>query len=232
MLGLLFPLDEESRPFKASINDQKPILRGKHQFIEGTYHGTLLAAAITGMGKVSAAMRAQALIDYYSPRLLLLAGVAGCLTDEMMPGDIFIASEICQHDVYAPSKGTKWRDYRHHGQGIFLGDEGLHSTALALDWDKSNVFTGRLLTGDKAVATKDYTKKLIDKLKGKAVDMESAAVAQVAAYNDIPLLVVRVISDNANENAMKDFQANFSNACQLLGEYLELLLGKLIEKEL
>jgi len=78
------------------------------------------------------------------------------------------------------------------------------------------------------VATTAYAEKLRRELNGQAVDMESAAAAQVAAFNKVPLVVIRAISDSADENAVNQFKINFSTACRSLDEYLKLFLDKLL----
>ncbi|MBO8167660.1 MAG: 5'-methylthioadenosine/adenosylhomocysteine nucleosidase [Thermoanaerobacteraceae bacterium] len=227
MLGILFPLAEERQPFENTVGYKKQLTVGPFVYREGSYSNVPMVWTIAGMGKVSAAMAAQALIDRYGPNKIIIAGVAGGLLPEMRPGDLVVATEVCQHDVDSPCKGYAWEAYRHRGRSLYKVDEELLSLTSRITWDKSKVFKGRLLTGDRAVVSSRYAAKLREKLNGCAVDMESAAIAQVAAANGIPFLVLRAVSDLADENALQTFKLNFNSVCGILSEYLCKVLEKL-----
>ena len=232
MICILFALTEEMEPFanKIGVLSEQQVV-GHFRYLTAATAAQRLVLTVTGMGKVSAAMATQAVIDRFRPDLIIQAGVAGSLRTDMRAGDVFVASEICQHDVHMAGTADKWQSCSHQGQVIYKPNRDALGIALQVPWPGNSArFSGRLLTGDKAVATAKYADKLRRELSGDAVDMESGAVAQVACVNNVPFCVLRTISDNADEHAMTHFHNNFPHACAVLGEYLYVLFGKLVNE--
>ena len=180
-----------------------------------------LSVAWSGWGKVSAARAATRLIatEYksYNVDFLLFTGVAGSLSSELKQWDIIIPNEVIQHDLdarpifkrfYIPnlnidklSPKKEWYDW------IFKSiSKNLNSKELS---NFRNVHKGLIGTGDKFLSDKDEVNKLkslLPELKG--VEMEGAAVAQVAHQENIPWAIIRVISDSADDSAADEF-SNF-----------------------
>ncbi len=181
--------------------------------IEGMLFDHHVVASITGMGKVSAAITCQKLISDYMPNAIIITGAAGALASDLTVGDIVVSRDCIQHDVdirtFGYPRGTIavtmeeamiWR--------IFLADETLKNLALSTKINKHTIREGRILTGDQFLTTThraDYH-YLIEELKGDAVDMEGAAVAQTCYANKVPFLIIRTISDKANDTATHDFK--------------------------
>ena len=167
-----------------------------------------------GVGKVMAAMTTQRLIDTLQPDAVLMVGVAGGLNPRLAIGDVVIAAETLQHDLDVTALGVArgtvpFTEYR-----WLAADPGLLEAALAVQLDGTNeageplqLHRGCILTGDQFMsrAAQQQQRYLVDELRGDAVDMESAAVAQVCICNQVPHLVVRVISDTADGSAKVDF---------------------------
>lgn len=168
------------------------------------------------MGKVNAAMAAQAAVDRFRPAALLTCGSAGGLHPAVQPGDLVIGTHTAQHDV-----GMNWGSrfvtlgvqFHHNGRTgqrrRFPADPSLlaaaQEAALSLPHDGDGrppqVHAGLIVTGDQAVFSSQRRQAILDTWQALAVDMESAAVAQVAAAHGIPWLAIRGISDSADEEA-------------------------------
>ncbi|OGG28142.1 hypothetical protein A3A64_03145 [Candidatus Gottesmanbacteria bacterium RIFCSPLOWO2_01_FULL_48_11] len=185
-----------------------------HQFscIEGTLFGKKVVATITGLGKVSAAITSQQLISAYHPQAIILTGAAGGLAPDLSVGDVVVSRDCLQHDVdirtFGFPRGTLaitmeesmiWR--------ILKADERLRKLALSTKGTKHRIREGRILTGDQFFTTAHRTdfQYLTDELNGDAIDMEGAAVAQVCYANKVPFVIIRTISDKANDTATQDF---------------------------
>lgn len=177
-------------------------------------HDVLVTAS--GIGKVNAAMALQATIERYRPRAILVCGSAGSLADEVLPGDLVVGEQAIQHDA-GVNLGRRFvhtgvnvrRDGRRRVQRAFRADPALVAAARSaserLPHDgngrPAQVHFGPVATGDQVIFSTERKQWMRDTLGALAVEMESAAVAQVAQANGIPWLIVRGISDTADGEA-------------------------------
>ena len=193
------------------------------RFVEGRLHGRRVVVALTGVGKVSAAMITTLLIHQFGPSEIIFTGIAGGLSPDVSPGDIVVATKTAQHDLGTlATTGMKNRGTRNPVDGtrnpvFFPGDERLLKLAKAagsripltviatsLGDRRPRVVEGTVVTGDVFVASAEAKAAIRDRLNADAVEMEGAAVAQVCWQLGRPCLVVRSISDLADKNAGRD----------------------------
>ena len=168
-----------------------------------------------GVGKVHAAVAAQQVITQYAPDAIFSCGTAGGLDGRKQIGDIVVGTTTSQHDYGFMMPET----FIHFGLYIlrknkkrtflkaFAADELLLNTAhrLKAQWSESfQVFTGPILTGDQVIFSSEKRQALAKQFDALAVDMESAAIAQVCEMHNIPFLAVRGISDHADESIHLD----------------------------
>lgn len=185
-------------------------------FWRGRLAGRDVWLVVCLMGKVNAAMTAQAAVERFRPAAILICGSAGGLHPDILPGDLVISTHAAQHDA-----GMNWGNrfvtlgvqFHHNGRiGLrrrFPADPSLlaaaQEAARALPHDghgrPPQVHAGLIVTGDQAVFSRQRRQAILETWQALAVDMESAAVAQVAAAHSIPWLAVRGISDLADEDA-------------------------------
>jgi len=221
-IGLL-AVGHESRPLLGKMQVETKTQHGMATFYQGSYQGRDAVLVRMAMGKVNAAMAAQALIDLFDAAPLILCGTAGAVAPEVEVGDVVIGSELVSHDagVYL-SEGFKFCGVRaSSGQGqwgwvrAFQADSHLVGAALSagenLLWPRGSrkrppaVRVGTIVTGDQVVFSQEKKEWLHETFEALAVEMEGAAVAQVAAANGRPWLVVRAISDQADADTGFDF---------------------------
>lgn len=230
-IGILGAMKEEIGELEDHLNNTNKInygdltiISGEFFFNQNTSQRIFLSMAWSGWGKVSSARTATRLIStkYNNSDidLLLFTGVAGAISSELKQWDIIIPDMVIQHDLdarpifkrfYIPSLNKDvlspekdWYDW------IFKSiAKNLNSSALA---DFGKLKKGLIGTGDKFLSNKDDIKKLkslLPELKG--VEMEGAAVAQVAHQENIPWVIIRVISDSADDSAADEFSNFISN---------------------
>lgn len=164
----------------------------------------------SGVGKVFSAMICQKLIDEFNVRKVIFSGVAGALSKRLNILDVVVANDLICHDVDATVLGFKRGEIPYSGYRVFSCSNDLKSLAFGARLKSNNkMIKGRILTGDQFFSHKDKKKNkyLVEELKGDAVEMEGAAVAQVCTVNQVPFLVVRTISDKADGKAGKDFNS-------------------------
>jgi adenosylhomocysteine nucleosidase len=227
------------------IDKQQQTIEGI-RFVSGKIGGKRIVIAFTGIGKVNAAMTTTLLIEHFKPNQVIFTGIAGAVNQQLQPGDIVIAEKTAHHDM-----GTLWPEGLFH-KGVknrlngwenpvfFDGDEQLlklaERAAQQVEFSSIRIISGQrspkvvkgvVVTGDSFIASADKSAELRKKLNADAVEMEGAAVAQLCYQRRIGFLVIRSISDNADEGAVLDKQ-NFyilaaKNSSSLVIEMIDLL---------
>ncbi len=220
-IGLL-AVGHESHPLLEKIQVETKTRHGMATFYQGIYQGRDAVLARMAMGKVNAAMAAQALIDRFDAAPLILSGSAGAVAPQVEIGDVVIGARVIPHDA-----GVYLSDFKFcgvmasNGQGrqgwvrAFQAEPRLVQAALSagedLLWPRGNrkrppaVRVGTIVTGDQVIFSQGKKEWLYRTFEALAVEMEGAAVAQVAAANSRPWLVVRAISDQADASTGFDF---------------------------
>ena len=177
-----------------------------------------LSIAWSGWGKVSAARAATRLIGHQFNKVkvdaIFFTGVAGAINSKLKQWDIIIPYELIQHDMDARPLFMKY-------EIPALKTARIKSNKLMNDWTLStlknsikdgslknfgNIYEGLIATGDKFISNKNDIENISKEMEDLyAVEMEGASVAQVAKQEKIPFQIIRVISDEANENSSEDF---------------------------
>ena len=228
--------------------------RQEHQierikFVSGKLHDRNVVVAWTGVGKVNAAMTTTLLIEHFRPERIIFTGIAGALNPQLRPGDIVIAEKTAHHDMGTiwPEglfvKGVKNRLSGMENPVFFQADEKLitcaHRAAEQIDMRRVETVTGQrnpkiikgvIVTGDSFIASTEKRAELRKKLQADAVEMEGAAVAQICYQRQIDHLIIRSISDSADEGAVMDKQMFYilaaKNSSDLVAEMISLLNSK------
>ena len=184
-----------------------------------------------GIGKVNAALGAQQMINEYHPDCIISSGCAGGNGDDINIQDVVVSSELCYHDVYC---GTAIDNTTQYGQvqGLparYQADAELLSKASALNCGVA-VHQGLIVTGDWFVDTREKMRSIINLFpEAKAVDMESAAIAQTCYVNKVPFISFRVVSDIPLRDTDASQYHNFwdtiaRNSFQVTRTFVESLL--------
>jgi 5'-methylthioadenosine/S-adenosylhomocysteine nucleosidase len=174
---------------------------------EGMLFGKRCAVALSGVGKVAAAMSAQYLAEKYKPEVFLFTGVGGALNEQYAIGDVVLAADCVQHDLDGRGLGFALGQIPYTTIRFLASDERLLGIAKEAPIEHK-IHTGRVLTGDQFIMNKSHEKfhYLTKELHGDAVDMEGAAVAYVCMVHQLPFLLIRTISDEANEHSPVNFE--------------------------
>ncbi len=174
-----------------------------------------VAVAKCGIGKVFAALCAEALIIKYSPSLIVNTGVGGALAKDLKTGDIVIAESLCQHDMDTSAIGDPVGLVSGINKIYFDADkrasEILLEAAKSLELDAR---VGRVASGDKFIASTEDKLRITKEFSADVCEMEGCAIAQTAFVNNIPFAVVRSISDSADGEATMDYPTFLPIAAQ------------------
>ena len=216
MLGIIGAMDEEVAMIKAQLTDVQVESRAAMDFYKGKLEGKEVVVVRSGIGKVNAAMCTQILADIYSVTGVVNTGIAGSLKAEIDIGDIVLSSDALQHDMDATGFGYEPGQIPRVETLAFKADEGLINLAeecCSRVNPDIHTFVGRVVTGDRYlygdqfISDKEKKKWLTDTFGGYCTEMEGAAIAQACYLNSIPFLIVRAISDKADDSASVDYPA-------------------------
>lgn len=224
-IAIVAALHEELASVLALMPDEHKETIAGRDFWVGHLHGQDAVAVLSGIGKVAAATTATLLIQRFGVDRIVFTGVAGGLGEGVKVGDVVVARALLQHD-YDVSPIFPRHVIPGHGISRFPTDNPLSEqlacasetvlAALTRHVDAQSITTyglnqprlhqGLIVSGDRFVCTTVESDQLLRDLpEALAVEMEGAAFAQVCKDFNIPLAVVRTISDRADDAAHVDF---------------------------
>ena len=206
-IGIIGAMDEEIAFIKeiAEIVTAKNIL-GLDFYIT-KFGGNSVIIVKCGIGKVNAAACTQVLIDHFSVDCVINIGVAGAVYKELNIGDVVISTDALQHDMDVSALGDPVGTIPRMEESRFKADEELIALAEKAGEALENhkVFKGRVASGDQFIDSKEKKDWIHDTFDAYCTEMEGAAVAQAAYLNKVPYLIVRAISDKADDSAHMDY---------------------------
>ena len=246
MIGLMGAMPEEMNRVIAAITEKKEVERGNRLYHTGKLCGKEVVAVFSRWGKVAAATTAANLILEYNVDRIIFTGVAGAISPDLNIGDVVIAQRLFQHDMDARPLMRRYEIPLTGKTSFEIPDETIRQMGNAVhvflvknrefrkrlsEYGINNpkMMLGDIASGDLFVSGVEMRRDLIRNLPSVVcVEMEGAAVAQVCYDFDVPLIVVRVISDTADEQAhtsaigfVNQHAGEYSLA--ILKEYLHLL---------
>ena len=205
-IGIIGAMASEVDGLVAALSEHESETVGGILYHTGMLEGKRVAIARCGVGKVFAAICAEAMIIKYSPSLVINTGVGGALAAGLKTTDIVIADKLCQHDMDTSPLGDPKGLVSGINKIYFDTDERavgiLKSSAERLGL---NAYVGTVASGDKFVADKSDKDRIVSQFRAMACEMEGAAVAHVAFVNETRFAVIRAISDSADGDATMDY---------------------------
>lgn len=209
MLGIIGAMAEEVEQLKKEMAQPEIISVAGMDFYKGTIQGKEAVVVRSGVGKVNAAVCVQILVDRFGVEGIVNTGIAGSLKAEIDIGDLVLATDAVQHDVDATQFSYPLGQIPQMGVLAFEADRKLREIAaeccLKVNSD-IRVHEGRVLTGDQFGSSKEKKTWLTKTFGGACTEMEGAAIAQAAYLNQVPFLIVRAISDKADDSAQMDYE--------------------------
>lgn len=204
---IMAALQEELDAFER-VHDLAPVPpRGPFAALRWRHRNADVTVLHSGVGKVSAAMVAQYAVDHLQPDYLIVTGIAGALSGRLALGDVVVSRDCVQHDLDVSALGVPVGQVPRTEHRFLAADPRLVALAMATEVPGQQVVAGRILTGDQFIAAAAARQERLRGLNGIAVEMEGAAAALVATVNRIPFVIVRSVSDRADETAPADFRA-------------------------
>lgn len=195
---------------------------------EGRLAGKDVVLVRCGIGKVNAALATQYVIDHFRPTLIINSGVAGGLGAVVKIGDVVIGTAAQHHDFSAAGFGYPQGVIPRLSSSVFqpnhkLVEEAVKAAVQALG--SQRVHKGLIVSGDQFVSSREQKEQIMKFFpEALCVEMEGAAIAHVAALNNISHLIIRAISDQADNTAPANFDDYLLQIIPDLNEVVENLL--------
>ena len=208
MLGIIGAMEIEVNRIKEQMEDVSVTDKAGMSFFEWKWNGNDVVVVRSGIGKVNAAVCAQILADTFHADAIINTGIAGSLKNEINIGDIVLSTDAIQHDMDAQGFGYAPGVIPQMEVSDFQADEKLIELAkkcCAEVCPDIQVFTGRVVSGDQFISDKKKKEWLSSQFEGLCAEMEGAAIAQAAYLNHVPFLIIRAISDKADDSATMDY---------------------------
>ena len=207
-IGIIGAMEEEVRELIEDMTECEMQERASMKFYKGMLYGKEAVVVQSGIGKVNAAICTQILADFYQVDQLINTGVAGSLDADINIGDIVISTDAVQHDMDVSMLGDPVGQIPRMDTFSFPADEKLVKLAVEVNKEVNpdiQTFTGRVLSGDQFISGKEKKEYLVKTFDGKCAEMEGAAMAQTAYLNKVSYVIIRAISDKADNSATMDY---------------------------
>jgi len=208
MLGIIGAMEVEVEKLREMMESPQAQTVAGMTFYQGQIKGKDVVVVRSGIGKVNAGICSQILVDRYHVDGIVNTGIAGSLKNEVNVGDIVLSTSALHHDMDATGFGYPVGEIPQMGIMEFPADAHLREVAEKC-CHKANpdirTFSGRIASGDQFISSHDRKKWIHDTFDAYCTEMEGAAVAQAAYLNQVPYLIVRAISDKADDSATVDY---------------------------
>ena len=206
-LGIIGAMDVEVATLKEKMENISVSTHAGSDYYEGYLEGCPAVVVQCGVGKINAAICAQILINLYNVTHIVNTGIAGSLCVDLDIGDLVISRDAIHHDF----------DLRFWNRPIgqvpgmdviaFPADEALVDAAFAAAEAENPGHTklGRVASGDQFICSKEQKDTIIANTGAICAEMEGASIAHTAYRNGIPFVIIRAISDKADDSAEMDY---------------------------
>ena len=228
MIGIIGAMEIEVAALKKMMENGETAKISGVEFTKGKILGKDVVVATCGIGKVFAAICTEAMILNYKPDIIINTGVGGTLTNKLNIGDIAVGEAVVQHDMDTSPIGDP--------VGFLSGikmieipcDKNLGKLFTeACREENINTVSGVIATGDQFIATKEQKERITATFDNTiACEMEGGSIGHTAYVNNVPFLVVRAISDNADGGAPSDFGAFVRTSTENNIKVLTKVIGK------
>ena len=218
-IGIIGAMDEEVSRLKEAMEAASVIKKAGMEFYSGKLCGKDAVVVKSGIGKVNAGICTQILSDLFSAEAVINTGVAGSLKKEINIGDIVLSTDFGYELGVIPRMEAS----------VFKASDELRELAervCARVNPEIQTFCGRVVSGDQFISDHAVKERIVKNFGGYCTEMEGAAIAHAAYLNNLPFLIIRAISDKADNSATMDYGEFEAKAIE---HTVKLVLGMMEE---
>ena len=229
-IGIIGAMELEVEELKSQMEEVCVKEKASMEFYQGTLNGKEVVVVRSGIGKVNAAVCTQILVDDFQAEAVINTGIAGSLKAEINIGDIVVSTDALQHDMDAREFGYPKGQIPQMNVFSFKADETLRKVAVEC-CKKANpdihTFTGRIASGDQFISDQSEKERIVSLFHPMCCEMEGAGIAQAAYLNKVSYVIIRAISDKADNSATMDYptfeKKAIAHSVRLMRELLPMI---------
>lgn len=207
-IGIIGAMESETAHLFEVLEDAEKTSAANLTFYEGKIGKTDTVVVKCGIGKVNAALCAQILIDRFNITHLLNTGIAGSLNNDINIGDLVVSTDAVMHDFDVGPLDYPAGQIPGMDTLAFEADEKLRTViadTIRRTVPEIGVYEGRIASGDQFICTAERKEWIRNTFHAECAEMEGAAIAMTAYVNHIPFVILRFISDKADESTAVDY---------------------------
>ncbi len=228
-IGIIGAMQVEVDDLKNEMTSVKTKNAGGLDFFEGKLGETDVVIVRSGIGKVNAALCAQRLILEFGCTHIINTGIAGAMASGLTTLDFVVSSDAVYHDMDAVYFGYKVGQIPQMDVFSFKADQQMIEKAKevfgTLEESKEHkIVEGRIATGDQFIADSVTKKKIADNFEPACVEMEGTAIAHACHVNKIPFVIIRCMSDTADDGSKQKYDFNETVAAKMSAHLVEKLI--------
>lgn len=227
-IGIIGAMDVEVAHLKATMHITNTVTAAGQEYCEGTIGNTEVVVVKCGVGKVRAAMSVQVLNDLFHVTQVINTGVAGSLNNALNIGDVLVSKDAVYHDVDATNFGYALGEVPSSGCLYYVADEKLRKAAVKAVQNAAGdvrVIEGRVASGDSFIRTKEKKDWIKENFQADCCEMEGCAIAQASYLNHIPFVIIRAISDKADESVQESYDVFEGKAAEHCAKIVAYMLA-------
>ena len=235
MIGIIGAMDIEVERLKQDMEIAEQTKKAGMEFCRGILKGQQVVVVKSGIGKVNAAVCTQILVDQFQVDCVINTGIAGSLNSDINIGDIVISTDVLHHDMDAVNFGYPLGQIPQMDVFSFEADRELAEKAEQVCRrvnPEIRVFRGRVVSGDQFIADREVKNRIAENFHGFCTEMEGAAIAQTSYLNRIPFVIIRAISDKADDSATEDYPTFEKKAVDHSVKLVEGLMESLVQAQI
>ncbi len=227
-IGIIGAMDVEVNHLKETMKITKTTVVAGQEYCEGTIGDTEVVVVKCGVGKVRAGMSVQVLNDLFHVTHIINTGVAGSLNNDLNIGDVLVSKDAVYHDVDATNFGYALGEVPSSGCLYYVADEKLRKAAVEAVKNAApeiSVLEGRVASGDSFIRTKEKKDWIRNNFDADCCEMEGCAIAQASYLNSLPFVIIRAISDKADESVQESYDVFEGKAAEHCAKIVSYMLN-------
>ena len=229
-IGIIGAMEVEVQALRSLMSGAQERAAGGLAFTEGSLDGVQVVIVRSGVGKVNAALCAQRLILQFGVTHIINTGIAGALASGLKVLDFVASTDALYHDMNAVGFGYKMTEIPQMDCSDFPADTAMLEAAEKAfaslpEAEGHKLIKGRIATGDQFISDKALKQQIKADCNPACVEMEGTAIAHACYLNKVPFVIIRCMSDMADDIGENTYSFNEKTAANLSASLVRKMLG-------
>lgn len=229
-IGVIGAMDVEVKALKALLSDSRTTSAFGLEYVEGNLDGVPVVVVKSGIGKVNAALCTQHLVTAFGVTHVINTGIAGAMGSGLQVLDFVVSTDAMYHDFDVRGFGYDVCVIPQMDCSDFKADEKMVEAAEKAfeqlpEAEGHSLVAGRIASGDQFISSKEQKDVIKERCSPACVEMEGAAIAHACYLLDVPFVIIRCMSDMADENGESTYSFNEETAANLSGKLVQKMIS-------